>query len=124
MWTPELVFDRVKAAARVWRALPDIESRFRVAKSGSWPGFPNNPDEAFNYTAATVRVAPSMEAIDDAEDVWGWLGWLSQDSRKAVFLLASGVPVKRIARKLSVNRSTVYRMKDRALMYISQVLNK
>lgn len=124
VWTPELVFDRIKDAARVFRSLPDVESRFRLARSGSWPGYPTNPDEAFNYNTTTIRVSPSMELIDDANQAWEWLLWLSVDSRKIIFSLAAGMPAKKVARKLGLNRVTIWRMKKRGLAHISAVLNK
>lgn len=123
-WTPEDVWERIVAAANVERALPDPESRFRVPHSGGWPGFPSDPEESYGYNDVKVRVAPAREAIDGMSQVWEWLDWLALPPKRALFLLAAGVPAKKIARKLGVNRSTVWRMKQRALKYISDVLNK
>jgi DNA-binding CsgD family transcriptional regulator len=123
MWTPELVWDRIKAMAATQRALPDIEANFRTPHSGSWPKFPDE-ETAYGYGHFTVKVSPSMESIDQASEAWSWLGWLGLDARKTVFLLASGVPTKRIARKMRISRQKVWRVKKRSLLYISAVLNK
>jgi hypothetical protein len=124
MWTPELVWERIVAAAETEKALPDSESRFRVAHSGSWPSFPDSPEEAYGYGDFRVRVSPSMGSIDGASEVWRWLRWIPLKARKAVFLLAAGVPARRVARKLRVSRTAVFKMKRRGIDHISQVLNK
>ena len=113
-WTPRRVADRLSEAVDVLDRLPD---GFDPGCRSTWPRVPGD------RSGAPWAAAPSPEAIDGADEVYGWVSALEAEERRLLWWRAEGVPWKRITRRLGIGRTTAWQRWTVALLKITTRLN-
>ncbi len=123
VWTEELVEYRLESAAhtlRAWRASG-------LAPSGqvcAWPAIVRDFWEQYGQDRTRItRPVPTGAAIDEAEEAFAWLFYLSEDSRTIVWARANGVKWGDLSGRLRRSARTLrYHYRD-AIRLVVKSLN-
>lgn len=111
------VEDRIQAAARTLRRMPDVKVQGYFS---TWPTIIREPLEILQMEPEPMRLYPSQKSITDMEEVlFEWLKWLEPDERRLVWLRAERVRWKLICARFGVGRTKAWEMYRRALARIA-----
>lgn len=124
MLTPREIEDRMEEAARTLRRLPNPPGSGPSGYGSSWPDYVRSRFTAYGADAARIKVVPSARDIKDMEECLGWLGWLSPDDAKIVWLRAEGKRWAQVCRHVGVVRQTGWRRWTAALITIQKHLER
>ena len=122
MDTVEELGQRFREAWLVARRVP---SGIHLGYSAYWPEFNPNRWEVYHVEDARPKLPePSAESVDRMIECMRWMRWLSEDDRELIWLRASGMPWREIAKSTGVPRTTVSRHWHRALLQVILRLNR
>ena len=108
-----------------WIISRRLSSGIHLGHSTYWPEFNPNRWEVYHAEGvAPKHPPPSAEAVERMVECMRWLRWLGEDERKLVWLRASGMSWRSIARSTGVPRTTVSRYWHRALLQVILRLNR
>ena len=109
----ETMEDRIREAAQTLRRLPSVDARFLVQLRSWWPDAPNEWTAYAATDAVAPRIVPSAAAIDQMDEVLGWMTALAShrlpanlppDTGKIVWARASGAPWPKIMRLRTIRQ--------------------
>ena len=124
MWTPDRVAQRLREAFRTLSRLPNRDLRYLFPRWSSWPEIARSKREDFaDEWARMPRIPPEPAAIDEMDEVLGWLFWLQDQDRLLLSAWALGTPAYWIAKEFHCSRRSVWRQRARALGDIAVRLN-
>lgn len=116
--------DRLEEAARTLRRLPNPPGSGPKGYGSSWPDYVRSRFTAYGADAARMKVVPSARDIAEMEECLEWLGWLSPDDAKIVWLRAEGMRWAQVGRHVGVVRQTAWRRWAAALITIARHLER
>lgn len=120
-WTVEQVAERFQEAAETARRLPPVhvQGYFNL-----WPPIQRQPWEGWDASDNELRpLPPAPDAIERLEETQRWVQWLSVEERHLVWMKASDIGWKVIARRFGCDRTTAWRRWQRALGTVVHRLN-
>lgn len=124
MLTSSEIEDRMEEAARTLRRLPNPPGSGPKGYGSSWPDYVQSRFTAYGAEAARMKVVPSARDIQQMEECLEWLGWLSPEDAKIVWLRAEGRRWAQVCRHVGVVRQTAWRRWAAALLTIEKRLAK
>lgn len=126
IYTAPYVEARFREAGAVVRAYPDREIGWlRRCERATWPQVkPTGWQEAYGrHEVRRAMVWPSTHQHDRADEALGWLLWLDPVDRTIVLAKACGYGSTTIARKMGIERTTIWRRNRRAINRVVRRLN-
>jgi hypothetical protein len=116
--------DRFEEAARTLRRLPNPPGSGPKGYGNAWPAYVQDARHAYGYHEVQMRVVPSAADIQNMEECIAWLGWLSPDDARIVWMRAEGARWKQVCWRIGVARSTAHRRWAAALLTVAKNLEK
>ena len=116
--------DRFEEAARTLRRLPNPPGSGPKGYGNAWPAYVQDARHAYGYHEVQMRVVPSAADIQNMEECIAWLGWLSADDARIVWMRAEGARWKQVCWRIGVARSTAHRRWAAALLTVAKNLEK
>ena len=115
------VEERLRSAASTLRRLPDAKVQGYFS---TWPAIIREPMEILQMQPEPMRIRPSMEDINEMEEVlFIWLKFLEPEERRLVWLRAERVRWKLICWRFGVGRTKAWEMYRTALARIGAKLD-
>ena len=123
-WTAEDVQARLARAAETLRALR-VSGMRPGGHRNTWPDVVQDFWDAYGDNEKEPRRGtPSSRAIDEMDEVIGWLFWLDdRNARIVVWGKAMGIKTGKIADRLGVHRETARRWYREAVEIVLRRLN-
>ena len=122
--TLKMLEERFEEAARTLRRLPNPPGSTPRGYRSAWPEYRHDPNQAYGWDDARIRVVPSPRAIQRMEECLEWLRWLSDpEDARIVWLRAEGWRWRQIAIRVGCVRQTAWRRWVAALATIANRLN-
>ena len=120
--TPENLGHRYREAWLVARQVPGNHS---LGYSNYWPEIKPNRWEVYCAEGRQPKpIPPKADAVERMVECMRWLRWLDESERELIWLRASGMPWRLIAKTLKVPRTTVQRHWHRALLQLTLRLKR
>jgi len=119
--TPSEIENRMEAAARTLRRLPNPPGSTPRGYGSGWPEYVQEQG-AYGYHDARVRVVPSARDIKEMEECFEWLSWLGPADARIVWSRAEGMRWRQIGIRVGCVRQTAWRRWVTALVTISKKL--
>ena len=108
-----------------WLVARRVPSGLNLGLASYWPEFnPNRWEVYHSEVVQTKSTPPSGDAVDRMIECMRWLRWLSEEERELVWLRASGLPWRDIAKESGLSRMTASRHWRKALMQVIFRLNQ
>lgn len=108
-----------------WLVASRVPSGLNLGHASYWPEFnPNRWEVHHSEGVQTKSTPPSGDTVDRMIECMRWLRWLSEEERELVWLRASGLPWRDIAKESGLSRMTASRHWRKALMQVILRLNQ
>ncbi len=121
--TASEIADRMEDAARTLRRLPDPPGSGPKGYGRSWPEYVHEAKHAYGYHEARLRVRPSPRDIAEMEECFDWLGLVSPEDARIIWMRAEGRRWREVCIEAGCVRQTAWRRWVAALATIAKRLN-